>query len=238
MAHCLNLCLQECASSCVCVREALALTSELNTLVRASSKRLRLFARIQNDLAPGNPGLKPLCPTRWTVRTGALDSVIKNYVVISSELDVVGNDRSGEPSRKSCGLLAMMDKFAVYFGLRLSHMIFAVSEQLSVTLQRKDINAQEATKAVKQARLFFERHRSDSEFNHFFQSVSNKASELTQPPVLPRQRRVPKREDDGAQAHQFTLVKDYFRKQYFEALDHLLAELDRRFQQPSFKLLH
>ncbi len=235
MAHCLNLCLQECASSCVCVREALALTSELNTLVRASSKRLRLFARIQNDLAPGNPGLKPLCPTRWTVWIGALDSVIKNYVVISSELEVL---KSGEPSRKSCGLLAMMDKFAVYFGLRLSHMIFAVSEQLSVTLQRKDINAQEATKAVKQARLFFERHRSDSEFNHFFQSVSNKASELTQPPVLPRQRRVPKREDDGAQAHQFTLVKDYFRKQYFEALDHLLAELDRRFQQPSFKLLH
>jgi len=35
MAHCLNLCLQECASICYCGREALALTSELASLIRA-----------------------------------------------------------------------------------------------------------------------------------------------------------------------------------------------------------
>ena len=131
MAHCLNLCLQECASSCHCVSEALALTSELASLIRASPKRLGLFKSMQNDLAPSSPAWKPLCPTRWTVRTAALNAVIKNYTVISCELETIGKEACGEPSRKSCGLLAMMDKFALYFGLKLSHMIFSVSEQLS-----------------------------------------------------------------------------------------------------------
>ena len=237
MAHCLNLCLQECAFSCHCVREALALTSELASLIRASPKRLGLFERIQNDLAPNSPGLKPLCPTRWTVRTAALNAVIKNYTVISCELETIGKEAYGEPSTKSCGLLAMMDKFAVYFGLKLSHMIFSVSEQLSITLQRKDINAQEAIKAVTQAKSFFRRHRSDSAFNDFFQATSKEAEDLTQPPTLPRQRHVPRRIDDGAQAHQFTTVEEYFHKQYFEVLDLLSGELDNRFQQPSFKFL-
>ena len=237
MAHCLNLCLQDCASSCHCVREALALTSELSTLIRASPKRLGLFERIQSELAPNSPGLKPLCPTRWTVRTAALNAVIKNYAVISCELETIGKEAYGEPSRKSCGLLAMMDKYGVYFGLKLSHMIFSVSEQLSVTLQRKDINAQEAIKAAAQTKHFFSRQRSDGAFKEFFQATSKEAENLTQPPVLPRQRQVPRRIDDGAQAHQFTTVEDYFRKQYFEVLDLLSGELDNRFQQPSFKFL-
>jgi len=38
VAHCLNLCLQDCASKCCSVREALAITSELATLIRASPK--------------------------------------------------------------------------------------------------------------------------------------------------------------------------------------------------------
>ena len=152
MAHCLNLCLQECASTC-CVREALALTSELASLIHASPKLLGLFERIQGDLAPDSPELKPLCPTQWTVRTAALNAVIKNYSVICCELQTIGREAYGEPSRKSCGFFAMMDTFGVYFG-RLSHMVFAISEQLSMMLQREDINAQEATKAVHQAKNF------------------------------------------------------------------------------------
>ena len=89
------------------------------------------------------------------MRTAALNAVIKNYIVLSCELETIGKEAYGEPSRKSCGLLAMMDKFGVFFGLRLSHMIFSVTEQLSVSLQKKDINAQDAIKAVNQAKSFF-----------------------------------------------------------------------------------
>ncbi len=105
VAHCLNLCLQDCAHKCPCIRDALALASDLASLIRASPKWLALFRYLKEQLSPGSPGLKPLCPTRWTVRTGALDSILKNYSVISEELEQIGEESHSESSRKALGLL-------------------------------------------------------------------------------------------------------------------------------------
>ena len=54
------------------------------------------------------------------------------------------------------------------------------------------------------------------------------------PPVLPRQRRLPKRIDDGAPQHVFTAVEDLYRKEYFEAIDCVKGELERRFHKDNF----
>ena len=64
LAHSLNLCLQECSCKCSAVRDALGVTQELANLIRASPKRLGLFNRMKNEIAPSSPGLKALCPTR------------------------------------------------------------------------------------------------------------------------------------------------------------------------------
>ncbi len=84
MAHCLNLCLQDVASKCACVKEALSLTSDLANVVCASPKRLALFEKIQSEMALGSRRLKPLCTTRWTVRTGAINAILTNYSVIAA----------------------------------------------------------------------------------------------------------------------------------------------------------
>ena len=130
MAHCLNLFLQDCARNCCCVRDALDLTTELASLIHASPKRLALFQKLKHELAVGTPGLKPFCPTRWTVHTVALDAVLKNYAVICTELEQIGKECYGEPSRKASGLLALMEKFTTFFGLKLSHLVFSATEQL------------------------------------------------------------------------------------------------------------
>ena len=46
-------------------------------------------------------------------------------------------------------------------------------------------------------------------------------------PVLPRYRRPPRRLDDGVALHIFDTPQDYYRKQYFEALDLISEELAR-----------
>ena len=46
-----------------------------------SPKRCTLFEAFQAEMTPGAPTLKPLCPTRWTVRTKAIDSVLRKYSV-------------------------------------------------------------------------------------------------------------------------------------------------------------
>ncbi len=54
------------------------------------------------------------------------------------------------------------------------------------------------------------------------------------PPVIPRQRRIPRRLSDGTSQHQFTTVEDMHRKEYFEGIDAVKGELERRFRQQNF----
>ena len=78
-AHSLNLCLQDAAKLCVIVRDCLGLVGEMLQLIKYSPKRYLVFEKCQKKFSPESPGLRPLCPTRWTVRTGALDIILKNY---------------------------------------------------------------------------------------------------------------------------------------------------------------
>ena len=82
------LCLQDCAKQCACIRDALRLGNELCTLIRASPKRLALFRHLRDQLSPGSPGLKPICPTRWTVRTASIDAILKNCNVKFQQMSV------------------------------------------------------------------------------------------------------------------------------------------------------
>ena len=89
-----------------------------------------------------------MCPTRWTVRSAAIDAVLKNYPLLFLELEKIHEDSSGEGSTKVAGLLPLMEKFSTYFGLKLSYLAFVATEQLAITLQGKDVNAQVSISAV------------------------------------------------------------------------------------------
>ena len=68
----------------------------------------------------------------------------------------------------------------------------------------------------------------------FFQHVKAEASNLCEEPVLPRTIRPPRRLDNSAAQHVFVSVEEYYKRQYFEAIDIINAELERRFLQESF----
>ena len=87
------------------------LVTELSTLVRASPKRLALFKNLQHSQAPN---IKPLCPTRWTVRTGAINSVLQNYDTLFETLDEISADTHGEPAAKALGIRALLTKFGFF----------------------------------------------------------------------------------------------------------------------------
>ena len=50
---------------------------------------------------------------------------------------------------KAGGYLNQMEKFSCLFGLKLSHLVFAATEQLSLTIQGKDTTIAEAVQASK-----------------------------------------------------------------------------------------
>ena len=82
-------------------------------------------------------------------------------------VELINQESCGEPSRKASGLLALMEKFSTYYGLKLSYLVLSVTEQLSRTLQSSNNNAQEAYIAVSGAKHFLKRQRMESSFEYF-----------------------------------------------------------------------
>ena len=65
---------------------------ELIQLIKFSPKRLALFNSIRDEVALGgetSPLLRSICPTRWTVRNGSINSVLQNYSNLITTLEEV-----------------------------------------------------------------------------------------------------------------------------------------------------
>ena len=76
------------------------------------------------------------------------------------------------------------------FGLKLAHILFGATEQVSLLLQRKDIAIQEALSGVDTAKAYFKRLRSEEEFERFYDASVQVAQQFSiSQPVLPRRRR-------------------------------------------------
>ncbi len=120
-----------------------------------------------------------------------------------------------------------------YFGLKLSVLSFSIIENLSVTLQGVDTNVDDCFTAFNASIEALNNYRNDEHFTKFFESVKSAAEEKCDPPVLPRQRRIPRRLSDGTSQHQFTTVEDVYKKNILKLLM-LLRGKERRFRQQNF----
>ena len=209
---------------------------EIVQLIAFSPKRQALFERMKPDTGePKTPGIKPLCPTRWTVRAKAFTSLLKNYGELQDTLDIVA-EGSDEYARRASGLLALMQQFSTFFGLKLSLAVFAPTEELSATLQAKSASCGDATAAVDICLKTLQKLRSEESFSGFFEEVTTEARQFCDEPHLPRQRQPPRRIDGGAQGHVFETAADFYRQQFFETVDHIVQNIQARFDQESFGL--
>ena len=86
LAHCLNLCLQSVSRKCQPIRNALDVTMELSELILYSPKCSQIFQHCKQELSPEGTRLHPLCPTRWTVRTEALNSLSRHSTSSTTNL--------------------------------------------------------------------------------------------------------------------------------------------------------
>ena len=237
LAHCINLCLQEVSSSCRAVRDALNTVHDVTTLIKTSPKRMHIFEDFKRNAELGScgnaPSLKPLCPTRWTVRTCCIDSVLKNYNNLSDALEAISTSGYDDGCRKAAGLSVLLDKFSTLFGMKLARLLFSKAEQLATAVQKVGVSAEDVMTAVNAIVQFYSSCRNDSEFNAFFSSVVEESKGKTEEPCLPRQKRVPRRidSDTGSIGYQHTDVESFYRQQYYEALDTVISELKRRFEQ-------
>ena len=88
--------------------------------------------------ADSKQSLKPLCPTRWTVCTGALKALLNKYGAVREALNEL-SDESGPTGAKAAGFFTKLENFESLFSIYASHKVFAITEQLSTSLQHKNM---------------------------------------------------------------------------------------------------
>jgi len=131
LAHCLNLAVSDSAKTVSLMQIALDVVHQLVPFIRNSCKRTDLFRDVQQEsseefstamdtcTSPRSPSisLRPLCPTRWTVKASAINSVVCNYEHLMQTLDRIQADRV-TPTDAACtarGLLKQLQQSETYF---------------------------------------------------------------------------------------------------------------------------
>ena len=241
VCHSLNLAVQDSCKGISCIRSALDVIQELSNLIKYSGKRKSLLEKIRQDLTSDGPSLRPLCPTRWTVKAKSFESVLLNYEALLETLHTIVSEKDGtfEVVAKAGGIHKNMENFDVCFGIMLGEKFFGITDSLSSSLQGKNVTACDAKAASNTVCEKLVKMRADSEFDTFWERATTKAEELQlTDPTVPRVRRPPRRVDSGSSPSTCTFPspKDYFRKIYFEFLDNIKGEITKRFDQKNFYL--
>lgn len=233
IAHLVNLVVNDVAQNIPACRNFVTLIRELITLIRNSPKRLAWFQEFQGKEAPS---LKPLCPTRWTVRAASLQSIASNYSALIDFLEDLSSNEKGEAGGKASGLLVHLQKFGTFFSLKVMLNFFTRMETVSTALQKRQLHIQNAREMIDTLRGDMKALREG--FAEFWTNTTVAADELgLESPVLPRQRKIPRRlEDAGAPPpYSFQTAEELYRQQYLHVMDTASASLDWRFSPSSFK---
>lgn len=197
-----------------------------------------MFDKLKRDLAPDCPGFRVLCPTRWTVRGDSLKSVIDNYAVLQEEFNLCLESYL-EPDVKSriIGVKHQMSTFEFFIGVVIGERILQHTDNLSKTLQHKDISATEGQEANLSVKTL-QRMRDEQTFDLFWTMVQQLASkyDVGEPP-LPRKRKAPRHLEVGSSEPEYpSSPKEYYKRIYYEALDLVINCIKSRFDQPGYTM--
>ena len=250
LTHCygyaLNLAVSDCIKQSKLCQDAMDSAFEISKLIRYSPKRNAAFNRIRvenatdDDSAVHSVGIRALCPTRWTVRGDAIESILEHYITLKQLWEECLETRL-DPDIKGriIGVQAQMDTFNLLFGLHLSMKILKITDNLSRTLQTRSMSASEGQSVAELSVKTLQLMRNDESFDAFFRLVNCFREQTgTSSPKLPRKRKVPSRFEvgEGKESYNDSSIEDHYRRLYFEVLDLAVAGISQRFNQPGYSI--
>ena len=229
--HALNLAAGDTLKQSKLMKDALETTREITKLIKYSPRRDGIFQRLKETLPAGStPGIRVLCPTRWTIRAESIHSIIANYETLERTWEEA-LQATQEAKARIQGVAAQMRTFTFFFGSMLSELVLKHTDNLSRTLQHVSMSAAEGQQVASMTVATFNSIRSDGQFDLFWDLVILKANKLgVNEPQLPRRRKLPRRFDDGSSGGEFpSPPKAHFKQAYFEAIDLITNCVQERF---------
>jgi len=237
--HSVNLAACDTLKQMRLLSDAVDTAYEITKLIKLSPRRQVIFDTLKSQMysIDTSPGLRTLCPTRWTVRADCLASILANYELLldtwNASVEIV---RDVEMKSRILGVAAVMEKFHFLLGTMLAELILRHTDNLNKTLQSVSMSAAEGQHVASMTVRTLQNLRNDEMYEAFFNKVCAKAKQCSVgEPTLPRQRKVPKRFNDGLSEGEFPdTPKVHYRQLYFEALDLIISCLQERFRQDGY----
>ena len=234
--HSLDLVLQEVAREVPLISETLQFVQSVSVVIRESAKRKSLF-----ELSFGEEeercSLLGLCPTRWSVRATAISRVKRSFGAVLQTLQTLQQDRNirGDTRSKIGGILKQAQKGKTMFGLICSESLFTPCEVVAKVLQAEHSTVAGVLECVRTLGERVRALRTEDAVDEMLRKTTASAAAhgLKMPDPNVRLVKTPSRFRDTAQAEDIVPSKGVpaWKREFFEAVDLVSCELDRRFDQ-------
>lgn len=209
LAHCLNLAVAESGKSVPFLSGILDFVQHVVTFIRNSGKRSDILKDVQVQrqfehedvecfVTVKVVNVRPLCPTRWTVRASAINSVICNYEHLMETLERVVAERKtpSDAAYTARGLLNSMNSAETYFKCSVAYRLFSLSDSFATAIQSPAMTIAEVMRRKHQ--VLSELTVLRDQFEVMFDAAVNEAKRMDlEDMTLPRRRRVPAKIMEG-----------------------------------------
>ena len=240
-SHSLNLAVQDSCRHVNMVRDLLELTKNIVNFIHSSPKRCRLFDRLKSELPAigyDRVGLRPLCPTRFTMRANSLASIKSNFDTVIDVLESISCNSGDDSAATASGLLKQMESFDFVFSLEFALPVLSETDSLSKLTQSTKMAAWEIKKAAILVADSIARRRTDEVFSRHFDNAKSDCVKRGIPePVLRRVSKRPVRYEEGLAAPTVMTIETHYKRIFFDFLDRVVNTIRGRFDQTGFRML-
>ena len=145
--------------------------------------------------------IKPLCPTRWTVRGKTITAVLSQYGSVLASLQEIACGASNTASTAN-GLLGQFRKGKTVLGLILASPVISELECLNISFQKRTETIAGMRAAVQVVRTSLKAKKDEASFKTLFKEATAVVQSLGVKPItIPQTRLPPKRFLEEAEAH-------------------------------------
>ena len=129
-----------------------------------------------------------------------------------------------------------MHCFTFLFGVKIGELILRHTDNLSRTLQHKELSASESQELARLTVATLQTLRNDESYELFWKQLEIERSSFeVEEPTVPRKSKVLRRiHDEESVGNYYDSPKDHFRVHYFEALDLATNCIKSRFDQMGY----
>ena len=142
LGHALNLAVGDVVKNVRFLNDSMDTTYEIFNLIKKSPKRYAMLQKIRKDISLEYPGLRVLCPTRWTVRAESVKSILDNWIALQQLWDKsLDGNLKPEIKGRIIGVKNLWNTLNYFYGVAMLQLVLRHSDNFFTTLQKSSLNS-------------------------------------------------------------------------------------------------